>query len=147
MKHIKLINSKIQDETGNANLNDSLVSEYEIQAHEVISFEEIEQSKETNNALSEILSMSPNWQVKKKSIEDLSENSKLALKSKYKRAKQALKEKFLESIALGQAQSLADILSSDEDDELLESDLDELLNIYKSSDKFGKMIALSFAAQ
>ena len=147
MKHIKLINNKIQDETGNANLNDSLVSEYEIQAHEVISFEEIEQSKETNNALSEILSMSPNWQVKKKSIEDLSENSKLALKSKYKRAKQALKEKFLESIALGQAQSLADILSSDEDDELLESDLDELLNIYKSSDKFGKMIALSFAAQ
>ena len=147
MKHIKLINNKIQDETGNANLNDSLVSEYEVQAHEVISFEEIEQSKETNNALSEILSMSPNWQVKKKSIEDLSENSKLALKSKYKRAKQALKEKFLESIALGQAQSLADILSSDEDDELLESDLDELLNIYKSSDKFGKMIALSFAAQ
>ena len=147
MKHIKLINNKIQDETGNANLNDSLVSEYEIQAHEVISFEEIEQSKETNNALSEILSMSPNWQVKKKSIEDLSENSKLALKSEYKRAKQALKEKFLESIALGQAQSLADILSSDEDDELLESDLDELLNIYKSSDKFGKMIALSFAAQ
>ena len=147
MKHIKLINNKIQDETGNANLNDSLVSEYEIQAHEVISFEEIEQSKETNNALSEILSMSPNWQVKKKSIEDLSENSKLALKSKYKRAKQALKEKFLESIALGQAQSLADILSSDENDELLESDLDELLNIYKSSDKFGKMIALSFAAQ
>ena len=147
MKHIKLINNKIQDEKGNANLKDSLVSEYEVQAHEVISFEEIEQSKETNNALSEILSMSPNWQVKKKSIEDLSENSKLALKSKYKRAKQALKEIFSESIALGQAQSLADILSSDEDDELLESDLDELLNIYKSSDKFGKMIALSFAAQ
>ena len=147
MKHIKLINNKIQDEKGNANLKDSLVSEYEVQAHEVISFEEIEQSKETNNALSEILSMSPNWQVKKKSIEDLSENSKLALKSKYKRAKQALKEIFSESILLGQAQSLADILSSDEDDELLESDLDELLNIYKSSDKFGKMIALSFAAQ
>ena len=147
MKHIKLINNKIQDEKGNANLKDSLVSEYEVQAHEVISFEEIEQSKETNNALSEILSMSPNWQVKKKSIEDLSENSKLALKSKYKRAKQALKEIFSESILLGQAQSLAHILSSDEDDELLESDLDELLNIYKSSDKFGKMIALSFAAQ
>ena len=30
---------------------------------------------------------------------------------------------------------------------MLESDLDELLNIYKSKDKFGKMIALSFAAQ
>ena len=58
-----------------------------------------------------------------------------------------LKEKLSESIAPGRAQSLADILSSDEDDELLESDLDELLNIYKSSDKFGKMIALSFAAQ
>ena len=72
----------------------SLVSEYEVQTYEVISFEEIEQSKKTNNALSEILSMSPNWQVKKKSIEDLSENSKLALKSKFKRAKQALQEKF-----------------------------------------------------
>ena len=42
---------------------------------------------------------------------------------------------------------LSDILSSDEDDEVLESDLDELLNIYKSSDKFGNMIALRFAAQ
>ena len=147
MKHIKLIYNKIEDEIENVNLTDSLVSEYEVWTHEVISLEETEQSKEPNNALSEILSMSPNWQVKKKSIEDLSENSKLALKSKYKRAKQALKEIFSESIALGQAQSLADILSSDEDDELLESDLDELLNIYKSSDKFGKMIALSFAAQ
>ena len=68
MKHIKLINNKIQDAKENPNLNDSLVSEYEVQAHEVIPFEEIEQSKETNNALSETLSMSPNWQVKKKSI-------------------------------------------------------------------------------
>ena len=147
MKHIKLIYNEIEDEIENVNLTDSLAPEYEVRTHEVIYLEKTEQSKEPNNALSEILSMSPNWQVKKKSIEDLSENSKLALKSKYKRAKQALKEKFLESIALGQAQSLADILSSDEDDELLESDLDELLNIYKSSDKFGKMIALSFAAQ
>ena len=39
MKHIKL-----QDEKENANLNDSLVSEYEVQTHEVTSFEEIEQS-------------------------------------------------------------------------------------------------------
>ena len=77
----------------------------------------------------------------------MSEKSKLALKSKYKRAKQALREKFSEPIAPGQAQSLARTLPSDEDDELLESDLDGLLNIYKSSDKFGKMIALSFAAQ
>ena len=87
--------------------------------------------------------MSPNWQIKKKSTEDLSENSKLALQSKYKRAKQALKERFSASIAPGQAQSLADILLSNEDDELLELDLDELLNIYKSSDKFGKMIVFA----
>ena len=147
MKQINLINKEIGDGKENANLNDSSVSEYYVQTHNVISFEEIEQSKETDNALSEILSMSPNWEVKKKSIEDLSENSKLALKSKYKRAKQALKEKFSESIVPGQAQSLADILSSDEDDELLESDLNELLNIYKSSYKVGKMTALIFAAQ
>ena len=69
------------------------------------------------------------------------------MNSKYNRAKQALKEKFSESITPGQAQSLANILSSDENDELLESDLDELLNIYKSSDKFGEIIALRFAAQ
>ena len=137
MKHIKLINNEIEDEKENANLNDSLMSEYEVRTHEVISFKEIQQSQGTNNALSEILSVSPNWPVKKKNIEDLSENSKLALKSKYKRATQALKERFSESIAPGQAQSLADILLSNEDDELLESDLDELLNIYKSSDKFG----------
>ena len=51
----------------NPYLNDSLVSEYEVQTHEVISFEEIEQSKETNKDLSETLSMT-SWQVKKKSI-------------------------------------------------------------------------------
>ena len=52
----------------NPYLNDSLVSEYEVQqTHEVISFEEIEQSKETNKALSETLSMTSR-QVKKKSI-------------------------------------------------------------------------------
>ena len=56
MKHIRLINNEIEDEKENANLNDSLVSEYEVQTHEVISFDEIEQSKETNNALSKILS-------------------------------------------------------------------------------------------
>ena len=89
-----------------------MVSEYEVRTHEVISLEETEQPKEPNNALSEILSMSPNWQVKKKSIEDLSENSKLALKSIYQIAKQALNEKFLEPSAPGQAQSLADILPS-----------------------------------
>ena len=44
-KHIKRINSDIQDEKENANLNDSLVSDYEVQTHEIISFEEIEQSK------------------------------------------------------------------------------------------------------
>ena len=124
-----------------------MVSEYEVRTHEVISLEETEQPKEPNNALSEILSMSPNWQVKKKSIADLSENSKLALKSIYQIAKQALNEKFLEPSAPGQAQSLADILPSNEDNELLESDLDQLLNTYKSSDTFVKMIALSFAAQ
>ena len=70
-----------------------------------------------------------------------------ALKSIYQIAKQALNEKFLEPSAPGQAQSLADILPSNEDNELLESDLDELLNTYKSSDTFVKMIALSFAAQ
>ena len=52
MKHIKLINNENEDDKKNANLNDSLVSEYEERTHEVISFEEIEQSKETNNVLS-----------------------------------------------------------------------------------------------
>ena len=85
--------------------------------------------RKNNNALSEILIISPNWQVKKKSVENLSENSKLALKSEYRGAKQALKEKFSGSNSPGQAQNLVDILSSDEDDELLESDLDEYLQI------------------
>ena len=52
MKHIKLINNENEDDKKNANLNDSLVSECEERTHEVISFEEIEQSKETNNVLS-----------------------------------------------------------------------------------------------
>ena len=42
MKHIKLINNEIEDEKENANLNDSLMSEYEVRTHEVISFEEIQ---------------------------------------------------------------------------------------------------------
>ena len=103
MKHIKLINKEVEDEKENVNLNDSLVPEYDPKPMKL--FEEMEQSKETKNALSEIMSMSPNWQVKKKSIEDLSENSKLALKSKYKIAKQALKETFSESIYYTRASS------------------------------------------
>ena len=90
--------------------------------------------------------MSPNQQVKKKSIEKLSENSKLALKSKCKRDKQD-KKKNPQSLLHQGKLKVQQILCSNEDDEMLESDLDELLNIYKSKDKFGKMIALSFAAQ
>ena len=90
--------------------------------------------------------MNPNQQVKKKSIEKLSENSKLALKSKCKRDKQD-KKKNPQSLLHQGKLKVQQILCSNEDDEMLESDLGELLNIYKSKDKFGKMIALSFAAQ
>ena len=68
------------------------------------------------------------------------------MKSKCKRAKQD-KKKNPQSLLHQGKLKVSQILCSNEDDELLESDLDELLNIYKSKDKFGKMIALSFAAQ
>ena len=71
------------------------------------------------------------------------------LKSKYKKAKCALKEKFAESVAPGQASCLVEILSSsnEEDSEELPDELENLLEIYKSSDKFGKMVALNLASQ
>ena len=68
------------------------------------------------------------------------------MKSKCKGAKQDKKKNPRSLLHQGKLK-VSQILCSNEDDELLESDLDELLNIYKSKDKFGKMIALSFAAQ
>ena len=42
MGQVKLSNKEVEDEKENANLNDSLVSEYDVQTTGVISFEDIE---------------------------------------------------------------------------------------------------------
>ena len=73
-----------------------------------------------------------------------------ALKTKYKKAKCALKERFAEAVAPGQASSLAYILSSSEEDEGtagLSNDTAALVKVFNSSDKFGKLVALSLASK
>ena len=72
------------------------------------------------------------------------------MKSRYKKAKCALKEKFAESVAPGQASNLADILSSSDEDEntaRLSNDTSALLQVCKNSGKFGKLVLLSLASK
>ena len=115
--------------------------------HEALSFEDLEKSVQIQSDISSMLNVSPpSWQVKRKSTEDLSNNSVRSLKSRYKKAKCALKEKFAESVAPGQASNLADILSSSDEDEntaRLSNDTAALLQVYKNNDKFRKLVSLT----
>ena len=61
-----------------------------------------------------------------------------------------MKEKFADSVAPGQASNLANILPSSDEDEntaRLSNDTTALLQVYKNSDKFGKLVLLSFASK
>ena len=117
MTQIKQINKEIKDLENNT-VNDSVMSEYQIENHEALSFEDLEKSGQFQSDISSMLNVSPpSWQVKGKSVEDLSTNSVKSLKSRFKRAKCALKETSAESVAPGQASNLADILSSNDEDE------------------------------
>ena len=72
------------------------------------------------------------------------------IKSNYKKAKLALKNKFIEAVAPGQSFVLADMLSDDENnmlDETINQNLKAIKDIYKSSDNFGQLVILSFALQ
>jgi len=92
MFHVKRINKAISDLADE--LNDSNVSAgYSEEFHpDQLSHEELEDSVETQHALSTVLELSPSWTIKRKSVEDLSENTIRCLKSKYKKAKTALKD-------------------------------------------------------
>jgi hypothetical protein len=148
MTHIKQINQEIEN-AANTNLNESTASEYSVPNHEMTSFEDVEKSEQIQSELSNTLDVSPSWRLKRKSVEDLTHNSVRSLKSKYRKAKSALKERFAESIAPGQASDLADILSSSEEEntEELSDDAANLLEIFNSSDKFGKLVALSLVSK
>ena len=70
MTHIKEINKEIRDLENNT-LNDSMVSEYQIENHEALSFEDLEKSAQIQSDISSMLNVSPpSWQVNRKSIED-----------------------------------------------------------------------------
>ena len=64
MTHIKQLNIDIQvlnqEDRENVALNDSTASEYEVLTHETVSVDEIDQSNQINEALSEVLSISHN---------------------------------------------------------------------------------------
>ena len=127
-----------------------MVSEYtEVFEAEALSQEEIESAENTHSLLVEALDITPPWQVKRKVIADLTNNSMRAIKSNYKKVKLALKKKFAEAVAPGQSSVLADILSDDDDDMLDETNknLKTMKDIYKSSDNFGQLVILSLASQ
>ena len=69
----------------------------------------------------------------------MTNNSTRTIKSNYKKAKLALKNKFAEAVAPGQSSVLADMLSDDDDDmldETINENLKTMKDIYKSSDNF-----------
>ena len=95
MTHIKQINKEIRG-LGNNTLNDSIVYGYQIENLEALSFEDLEKSAQIQSGISSMLNVSlPSWQVKRKSIEDLSNNSVRSLKFRYKKRKCALKENLM----------------------------------------------------
>ena len=149
MTHIKETNKMMKESENNDN---SVVSEYtEIFEAEALSQEEIENAENTHSSLVEALDITPPWQVKRKGIVDLTNNSMRTIKRNYKKAKLALKNKFAEAVAPGQSSVLADMLSDDDDDDMLDETINENLktmkDIYKSSDNFGQLVILSFALQ
>ena len=119
MTHIKETNKMMKESENNDN---SVVSEYtEIFEAEALSQEEIENAENTHSSLVEALDITPPWQVKRKVIADLTNNSMRTIKSNYKKAKLALKNKFAEAVAPGQSSVLSDMLSDDDDDMLDET--------------------------
>ena len=146
MTHIKETNKMMKESENNDN---SVVSEYtEIFEAEALSQEEIENAENTHSSLVEALDITPPWQVKRKGIADLTNNSMRTIKSNYKKAKLALKNKFAEAVAPGQSSVLADMLSDDDDmlDETINENLKTMKDIYKSSDNFGQLVILSLAS-
>ena len=80
----------------------------------------------------------------------MTNNSMRTIKSNYKKAKLALKNKFIEAVAPGQSFVLADMLSDDDNnmlDETINQNLKAMKDIYKSSDNFGQLVILFFALQ
>ena len=151
MTYIKLINRNMKDDEDQKALNDSIVSDFSEEFHpESISVEDVEESEKTQSALCAALDMSPTWQVKRKYVNELSDNSLRILKTKYRKAKCALKECFAKSVPPGQSTELADILSESEDDfdtsDIILNELKAMVEMYKSSDKIGKSIILSLAS-
>ena len=86
----KRINKMMKESENNDN---SVVSEYtEIFEAEALSQEEIASAEYTHSALVEALNIIPTWQVKRKEIANLTNNSLRTIKSNYKKAKLALKK-------------------------------------------------------
>ena len=85
-----------------------------------------------------------------KEIADLTNNPLRTIKTNYKKAKLALKNKFVEVAVPGQASVLAGMLSDDNNDmldETINENLKTMKDIYKSSDNFGQLVVLSLALQ
>ena len=148
MTHIKETNKMMKESENNDN---SVVSEYtEIFEAEALSQEEIENAENTHSSLVEALDITPPWQVKRKGIADLTNNSMRTIKRNYKKAKLALTNKFAEAVAPGQSSVLADMLSDDDDDmldETINENLKTMKDIYKSSNNFGQLVIVSLASQ
>ena len=82
MTHIKETNKMMKESENNDN---SVVSEYtEIFEAEALSQEEIENAENTHSSLVEALDITPPWQVKRKGIADLTNNSMRTIKSNCK---------------------------------------------------------------
>ena len=127
-----------------------MVSEYtEVFEAEALSQEEIESAENTHSLLVEALDITPPWQVKRKVIADLTNNSMRKIKTT-KTTKLGLKNKFAEAVAPVQSSALADMLSDDDKDmldERINENLKTMEGINKSSDKFGQLVTLSLASQ
>ena len=129
--------------------NDSMLEDPDFEPEEIIVADDVLNSTaETSGVLSEYLDASPvRFQIKRKRVDDLSENTKLYLKRKYEEAKNLLAQKFAEGVAPGQSEefrlSVLECSNENENPSKVPDDLKRFLDIYKNSDTLSQIVILA----
>ena len=99
--------------------------------------------KETVSEAMVSLDISPiKFQLKRKSMDEVSQEFKRKMKQKYKRAELKFKEKFAEAVAPGQQQEMLQLLvsSESENDEETDDTMKSLRAAYDTSDSLSRYV-------
>ena len=100
-------------------------------------------------SLTQTLETSPlTYQIKRKRVSDLADETKQKLKRKFERAQKQLKKKFAEAIAPGQSSEFIDVVLDSKNEEIkdkceIPEELLKIKKIYEESDSISSLIVLA----